>query len=144
MIKEPLMRYCDGANDCWELCEDLVVTARGFTLVVPNGFVCDGASTPRAIWSLGFAPFELGFAPAFVHDWLYRHGGQITVRTEIADTTRVFTEPEADEFFLELMAQCDVPVAKRDAAYAAVSAAGKSSWHPFPPPIHSPSETPHV
>jgi hypothetical protein len=133
VLREPLMRFHDGAAQCWELCEDLVVTSREHTLVVPNGFTCDGASTPRAMWSLGFAPFELGFAPAFVHDWLYRHAGQITVRTASGDTTRTFTEEDADEFFLDLMAQCDIDVVKRDAAFAGVRAAGHSSWQPFPP-----------
>lgn len=131
MLREPAMRFHDGATDCWELCEELVVTSRGVTLVVPSGFACDGASTPRAMWSLGFAPFDLGFAPAFVHDWLYRHGGQITVRGEQGDTTRGFTEPEADEFFLDLMAQCEIAPDKRDAAFAAVRIAGHRSWQPF-------------
>jgi hypothetical protein len=133
MLREPLMRYHDNATDCWELCEDLVVTSRGVTLVVPKGFACDGASTPRALWSLGFDPMAFGFAPAFVHDRLYRNGGRITVRTESGDTTRVFTEVEADEFFLDLMTQCDVAADKRDAAFAAVRVAGHSSWQPFPP-----------
>lgn len=41
--------------------------------VVPAGFVCDGASIPRILWSLIGHPFDRRWQEASVlHDWFYR------------------------------------------------------------------------
>ena len=48
----------------------------GFILAgvfVPSGFVSDGASTPRLLWSI-FPPVGRYFAAAVVHDYLLESG----------------------------------------------------------------------
>lgn len=42
-------------------------------VVVPAGFVTDGASVPRPLWPL-FPPTGRYFAAAVVHDWLLSNG----------------------------------------------------------------------
>lgn len=127
MLREPATRF-DDATQKWTLLEEIAAPSRGYVLVVPNGFASDGASTPRATWSLGFAPFELGFLPAFCHDWLYEHGGHITIRTPAGDQLHQFTKDDADLFFLDLMEQVGIDIERRVAAYEAVRYAGQSSF----------------
>jgi len=133
MLHEPAVRLDDALQKC-VLLEDLVVTTRGYTLVIPAGFATDLASTPRASWGLGFAPWELGgMVPCIPHDWGYEHGGHMTIRTPEGDVPHVFTKDDIDLFFLDLMEQQGVPLWKREAAYAAVRECGASSWQPWHP-----------
>ena len=82
-------------------------------LAVPEGFVTDFASIPRALWAI--YPPNGKWAPAAVlHDFLYRTG------------TR--TRAEADALFLAGMAVLRVPVARRFVMYLAVRCFGWSSW----------------
>jgi len=130
MLREPENHY-DDAKSMWIIDEEVVAPSRGYTLIVPKGFETDLASIPRALWET-IAPFELSYVAPICHDWLYEHGGQITVRTPTGDVMHTFTKAETDLFFLDLMAQQNVPAWKRDAAYAAVCECGASSWKAAP------------
>ena len=45
-------------------------------LVIPEGFLFDGASIPRPLWSLlGLAPHGVMDGPALAHDFVYHHKG---------------------------------------------------------------------
>lgn len=54
------------------LLQNLVwIRADGTTVVIPAGFVCDGATVPRVVWSLVGGPFDGPYLPgAILHDFL--------------------------------------------------------------------------
>lgn len=49
-------------------------TGRPVILLLPAGFRCDLASTPRFSWVFGYRPDGLLLAPGLFHDFYYRHG----------------------------------------------------------------------
>ena len=81
---------------------------------VPAGFHTDGASTPRAVWSI-VPPFGRYLEAAVVHDYFYRN------RTSL-------TRKAADRLFINMMEHAGVPWWKRKSMYFAVRAFGRSSW----------------
>ena len=45
-------------------------------ITIPEGFVYDGATVPRWLWTLiGMTPDGLHRAAALMHDWMYAHRG---------------------------------------------------------------------
>ncbi len=60
------------------------------TITVPNGFVTDLASVPRAMWWL-IAPFDVARA-AIIHDLLFHLMDPRTEGLVIADAQRIFSE----------------------------------------------------
>jgi len=106
----------------WRLDEELVVTSRGWTLVVPRGFLTDLASIPRVLWWL-IAPSELSIAAPIVHDWLYEAGGRIRashVGYPAWGVEQRFARSDADAFLYDLAAQAGVWWWRRWLAYKAV------------------------
>ena len=77
----------------WTLDRLLCVDIGERTLVIHEGFECDGASIPRVLWRLVGPPTTpRGIRAAFVHDYLYTHGDRLE-----------FTRKQADAVFLRLM-----------------------------------------
>jgi len=91
-------------------------TKAGIIINVPKGFVTDGASIPRACWSIIGSPFTGKYKrAAMVHDWLYH---ELT-------TTRIY----ADRIFLEIMQERKVSLWKRLSMYRAVRTFGWIPWN---------------
>ena len=88
----------------------------GTRIVVPAGFVTDGASVPRVFWRI-VPPFGLHFNAAVVHDWLYRN------------RPHQLTKGAADAVFSEIMARDGVPEPIRIALREAVDLWGASSFY---------------
>jgi len=63
----------------------------GHTIAVPAGFVSDGASVPRALWSI-YPPFGKYLEAAVVHDWfcVLGHKGESPIDYKMA--AKVFDE----------------------------------------------------
>lgn len=102
----------DG-RQCVRLLKDYRV--RGLT--VPAGFVSDWASVPW--WLDGIVPSFGPYAPAAIaHDWLYERGG----------VSPYLTRKQADELFLDLLAELRVPWWKRSLMFRAVRLGGASGW----------------
>lgn len=71
----------------WELIEPFTVVIGNEKITVPAGFVTDGASVPRPLWSI-CAPMGGSFGEAaIIHDFLYSKYSTCTNR-KIAD--RIF------------------------------------------------------
>ena len=82
--------------------------------LVPRGFITDGASVPRQLWSI-MPPVGAKYSKAAViHDMLY--------------ATEMVTRAEADKIFLEAMKVLKVSKWKRWSMYLAVRAAGWRVW----------------
>ena len=56
----------------WEVWEDYEFEFDNQRLVIPKGFVFDGASVPRLFWSF-LAPTGLLLIPGLFHDYAYRY-----------------------------------------------------------------------
>lgn len=83
----------------------------GLTLdvIVPSGYLFDGASIPRALWTLVGSPMDPQFVrAALIHDWLCDH---VVERRD---------RRLADDIFLYLLDYSNVPECKRYAMYAGV------------------------
>lgn len=49
-------------------------------ITVPNGFISDGASIPKFLWSIVGSPWSGKYTQAAVlHDWLYRREGLVII-----------------------------------------------------------------
>ena len=100
----------------WKLLEPLTYLANdGRRIVVPAGFVADGASIPRLLWPIVGHPMNGKHAEAsFVHDYLYA--------TQAG-------KAYADLIFLEAMKTRKVSVVRRKSMYYAVKWFGHSAYN---------------
>lgn len=81
--------------------------------VVPAGFVFDGASVPRMLWSF-LDPAGEAFEAACVHDYFYETG--------------LKTKDYADKAFRSMLLRYGVDKKKAEVAYRAVRRFGKGSY----------------
>ena len=87
---------------------------------VPAGAETDGASVPRAFWSI-FEPFGEYFPAAVIHDFLY------------SPANHEYDRWESDIIFKEAMYNLGVPWRKREPIYHAVRMFGSGSFRGQPP-----------
>ena len=84
-------------------------------IVIPRGFMFDGASIPPFAWQIISTPFHPRMiAPSLVHDWDYY--------------THEVSREHADKILFDFLAVNGVSRFKQKAMWAAVRVAGKSSW----------------
>lgn len=86
----------------------------GDKIIVPKGFVTDGASVPFFLWGFGFSPWGEYSKAAVLHDWLYAQ--------------QDFTKLEADNVFLEAMEALGVSEFKRNIMFKSVRWFGNGAW----------------
>ncbi len=108
-----------------------------YKIVVPEGFMYDGASVPRIAWSLsGITPDGLMRAPALVHDWIYAHKGKLPDesyqfkigKAKWKPVLAVWAREAADKLFARMMRESGVSKPKRRMVYRAVRWFGGFSW----------------
>lgn len=119
-FEKPLrLTYIDGRD--WEVYEAFTytttVTGQPTTIVVPAGTPVDFASIPRFFWRVLPPVGKYGKA-AVVHDAIYR------------DPLMPFTREQADQIFLDGMADLGVPWPTRKVMYRAVRMFGGRSYKP--------------
>ncbi|MEM7249896.1 MAG: DUF1353 domain-containing protein [Pseudomonadota bacterium] len=114
----------------WQLVEPWTYQyAPNLTLVIPRGFVFDGASIPRPLWAV-LSPTGLLLIPGLVHDYGYKHDHiwklthdqRITpywVGAGRAHWDRLFTDISRDVTGLRLLSVI---------ARSAVVLGGRSAW----------------
>ncbi len=132
----------------YRLLEDYVYMweALGFKnrLVIPEGYVNDGASVPRPLWWF-IRPDGLIRAAALLHDYIYEHKGKLPKNTHQIlkdgvwiDASYTWTRNDADRLFCRVMREAGVSKFKRRAAYYAVIVGGFFYWRqPYVPVITS-------
>lgn len=118
--QQPLIDVCPDGE--YRLFGDYLYNSHldGHLIVVPEGFIYDGASVPRLAWSF-MPPDGLHRAAALVHDFLYVHLGRMAHRT--------YTRAEADKIFYLIMRDSGVSYFRAKAAYLAVRAGGWTYWN---------------
>ncbi len=100
-------------DDKWQLTKVLIYeTLSGNLIIVPQGFISDGASIPRFFWRLIGSPWSGKYGrAAVVHDFMC--------------FSKEFTRKQADIVFYESMKELGVPYWKRKIMYFAVRFGGK-------------------
>lgn len=86
-------------------------------VTVPAGYLTDGASVPRLLWSL-IPPWGQYGQAAVVHDLLCEYLAVMTDAGELVAITRA----ECDQLFLEAMRVLGVPSLRRHTMHTGVSA----------------------
>jgi Protein of unknown function (DUF1353) len=119
----PILTYLSDRRR-WRLEEPYAYKDGSTTITVPDGFLFDLSSVPRAFWWL-IAPFELSIVAPLLHDYLYGHGG---VPPEGVHPPRAYTRREADVLFRNVMEREGVSAWRRVLGYAAVRAFGGAAW----------------
>jgi hypothetical protein len=99
----------------YSLLKDVVVESLNYKITVMKGLEFDGASIPKAFWSIVGSPFTGNYTrSALVHDALYM--------SESLD------RKTCDNIFLDLMRQDGVSLVKRTLMYLAVRVGGYFVW----------------
>lgn len=88
--------------------------------VIPDGFLTDGASVPRPVWALLDNSDPDILYPAFAHDYLYTHQGDLL--------GRVLTRKQCDAVLAEQMEVVGAPRWKIAAVYQTLRIAGGIAW----------------
>ena len=107
-----------------------------YRIVVPKGFIYDGASIPRLVWTLtGMRPDGLLRAAALVHDFLYEHKGKMPKGTyqmrsdkRYTDLNDQWSRKNADKMFARILKESGVSRFKRRMACRAVRLGGWLAW----------------
>lgn len=88
----------------------------GDKIVVPKGFITDGASIPSAFWGWPFdlSPWGAYAKAAVLHDWLYAQQN--------------FTRLECDNVFLEAMEALNINSFKRNMMFKMVRWFAQGAW----------------
>lgn len=95
-------------DDYWEIVEEYKYATSKGIIIVPAGFRTDYASVPRVFRNIINSYGKHGRA-AVIHDWLYSIKCPLKI-----------TREEADQIFLEIMEECEVPKWKRVLMYRLV------------------------
>ena len=70
-MKQPIVQPVPGTKK-YRLMVEYRIIVLGQLIIIPKGFMFDGASIPRYLWGLMYSPFHpYVVLAALVHDWLY-------------------------------------------------------------------------
>ena len=115
MFKGRLNITVNGSQE-YILTNPLVWQDGEYNITVKSGFVFDGASIPKALWSIIGSPMTGGYQRAgCLHDALY--------------ASQILDRKIADDIFLESMKSDGVSYFKRYSMYWAVRSFGYSAWN---------------
>jgi len=111
-------------------------------ILVPAGFIYDGASIPRIFWSiLGVTRDGVHRAASLVHDWIYTYDGRLpdgsVVRrikmsdgsVKVLDTYDKWSRRDCDRFFKKMLLQTSLGWLKTQIIYIAVRCFGWIKWN---------------
>jgi len=112
----------------WEVVEDFPFLFKGVWLLIPKGFVFDGASIPRAFWSF-LSPTGLLLIPGLFHDYGYAFDKLWVL---VNGKPKVWKDkpgkPFWDKLFLEIGKEVNGVMFADYIAWIAVKVGGFASW----------------
>ena len=118
---QPDIRPVKESGELYVLYQPFFFEINGKSITITQGFRLDGASVPRALWSVMFPRDGIHRAAACIHDYLYECKGKLPEGIE-------YTRLEADSAFKELLTMYGVKNWQVLAAYKAVRLFGNSYW----------------
>ena len=83
----------------WTVMEDWCYTLRGIYMVIPKGFIFDGASVPKYFWSW-VSPTGILLIAGLIHDYGYKYG--TLLKLDKKSTTGPQSLRNTDRLFLEV------------------------------------------
>ncbi len=102
-------------DDMYQNQREAIYTFKNKTIIVPEGYLYDGASIPRFFWRVIGSPFHPRFmCAALPHDRCY--------------TTHEFDKAWVDELFFRLLVIHGVSKEKAGLMFRAVEAFGADHW----------------
>jgi hypothetical protein len=115
---------------------DIRISDKIYTFVIKKGFLYDGASVPRIVWTLtGLTKDGLLRAGALVHDAIYFPEGNLTVNSKDIEVyykgVRVnlnLSRKQADIIFKKILEKCKVSKRKVFIVYHSVRIGGIIFW----------------
>ena len=156
-IEQPVM--VPITDELYRLVEDYIyewrVGSHGSRIKVPAGFISDGWSVPRWLWSVtGFRPDGIGRAAGLVHDYIYFCKGDLnrdpskiswsykllapqdpsgydscyvhlSQRKDWRPAIGRWSRKQADRLFAKMMKECGISKSKRRMAYLGVRIGGR-------------------
>ena len=119
----------------WELLEDYVIEIPGYgKIMVPAGFIFDGASIPRIFWTF-LSPTGLLFIPGLFHDYGYKYNTLITILLNRPDDelsfSRNYSRKFWDDMFLYIANHINGMAPINRTAWAAVRAGAWNVWRKY-------------
>jgi len=103
-------------NQLWQLLDDFKVKVDGVVIIVPKGFITNGASVPNAFWWL-CPPIAGSFGEAaVVHDYMYFKGSKWSDREQ------------ADKFLYKIGRALGANWLQAQLVYRAVRMFGGNYW----------------
>lgn len=105
---------------CIVLTKPLVAKTSLGCVEAPAGTISNGASIPKAFWSIVGSPFDEYLNESVIHDFLY------------SPANKEFTRSESDFIFKELMWNTGVAKWKIFAFYTALRLAGRANYQGQP------------
>lgn len=101
----------------WRVTQPLVAATTYGRIVVPAGFVTDGASVPKPLWNL-FPPLDGDYdAAAVLHDYAYAHAEELQLK-----------RAQADALLYDGMVATNTDPEKRRVIYDGVRLGGHFAW----------------
>lgn len=115
IIPNPTIRQVEGCDELYELTpfDYEAILSDNKKLTIKSGYIYDGASIPRILWSLIGSPFQ--FSYAIVHDALYQ--------------SELLTRSESDSIFIEILKLKGVGFLKRNSMYIGLRLGGWVTWN---------------
>lgn len=121
-MKQPLLiPILHKGEEAYQLIEPWSFFSMATNVVVPKGFIADGASVPRALWPF-MPPDGTHRAAALAHDWLYANKGYLE------KPNLLWERYEADDVFLELMLKALIKPWRANIAFRGVRLGGWLPW----------------
>lgn len=107
-------------SEVWRLTEDFCCRVDDTQIIVPKGFLTDGASIPRFLWRICGHPMTTKRFPiAVVHDFIYSLG----------DKNRWgYTRADADGIYRDGLVVLEFSKWKANTEYYAIKFFGGSHW----------------
>jgi hypothetical protein len=129
-MRQPDVRPVPVAEDngfAYYLCQAFDVSFKyggdAVRFQIPDGFVFDGTSVPRAAWTLsGIERDGLERRAALIHDWLYAHQGKVP------GNDRAFTREGCDLIFYEHLLASGVSKSRAIIMHKFVRMFGGAAW----------------
>lgn len=114
----------------WRVEEDwFFILPDGTVIVIPAGFIFDGASIPRLFWVL-LSPTGLLFIPALIHDFGYRYGYLWTIVPDLVITKYGYYASQKfwDKLFFDVAKVVNGMSGIDGVAYAILFCFGRKAW----------------
>jgi len=121
-------------GDDWRLIEDWSTDCKGLLpelIEVKKGFITDGASIPRWLWTICGSPMDIPrLYAAIVHDWMYDHAMLIPETNEEGLVVwKECTRAKADEIYRDFQIKLGRGYFKSYTEWLALRTFGWSHWH---------------